>query len=331
MKVAIIKLGAKGDVIRTIPIVRTIKEKFPDSEISWITKENIKELLQGIPYVNKVPSIPYETKEQFDILYNFDIDDEATALAKEINAKEKFGFQNQDNFVTTFNLGAEYYLNTLFDDEIKKTNEKTYQEMMHMAAELDYKKQHAGIQLREQDLQYAEQFVQQNKIEKEKLVGIHLGASPRWPSKTWHKSCLKEFIKKAKEKNYQILLFGGPDEIEEHTALVKELNESNIKIFKNDPHNTDGQFVSLVNSCKSMICSDSFALHIAIALKKPTIGLFFCTSPNEVEPYGYLRKIISPLFYEIFPEKQDQYNEELMKGITPDEVIATLEEINATS
>jgi ADP-heptose:LPS heptosyltransferase len=326
-KIAIIKLGAKGDVIRTLPIVKAIKEKNNSSEIFWITKRNVKEILEGISFINEIFVVPYGGERSFDVLYNFDIEDEATLLASKLKAKEKYGFYKEGDFVSAFNLGAEYYLNTLFDDEVKKTNTKTYQEMMFLAAEITPNKQHVGIELGKEDLVYAEEFIKRNKLKTDKLVGIHMGASPRWPSKIWHEDILEEFIRKAKDNGYQILLFGGPDETERHENLVKKLENKGIKIYRNNPANTDKQFASLINLCKAVVCSDSFALHVSIALKKPTVGLFFCTSPNEVEPYSYLRKIVSPMLYDFFPERMDQYNEELTKSISANEVLSSLEEI----
>ena len=66
------------------------------------------------------------------------------------------------------------------------------------------------------------------------------------------------------------------------------------------------------------------ALHVALALKKPTVGLFFCTSPNEVEGYGLLIKLVSPLLNDYFPEKSDQYSEELVNSISVEEVLESL-------
>lgn len=324
MKIAIIKLGAKGDVIRTLPVTKAIKNKFPDSEITWITKNNVKELLTNLSYIDKIATT---TGEEFDMLYNFDIDDEATFFAKKIKATKKYGFTHQDNFTSAFNLGAEYYLNTLFDDELKKTNEKTYQEMMFQVAELPPNKEIAEIDLPERDINYAETFAKENNIQTGKLVGIHLGASPRWPSKVWHESNLIEFIRKAKRKNYEILLFGGPDEIEQHKKLSDKLELEGLKVFKNNPYNTDKQFAALVKICKTMICADSFALHISLALKKPTVGLFFCTPPNEVEDYGLLKKLTASSLYDFLPAKMDQYSEELTKSISADEVLSAIDEI----
>jgi len=324
MKICIIKLGALGDVVRTLSILPALKEAFPKSEITWITKPSSVGVFENNPFASKVCAIPFKSSEEFDALYNFDIDEQATTLASDINAKKKYGFYAEGGYPAAFNTGAEYYLNTLFDDEIKKTNTKSYQEMMFDIAELEYKKQHCPIFLNSKDKEYAQAFIKKNNI-KGAIVGIHMGASPRWPSKVWHPDCVIEFIKKAKEKNYEILLFAGPDEIEDQKALIAKLHENKLSIASNNPHNTIKQFASLVDLCSVVICSDSLALHVSLALKKPTIGLFFCTPPNEVEGYGLLTKLVAPRLYEFFPEKMDQYDEKLVKSITSEEVLLAVE------
>jgi len=122
-------------------------------------------------------------------------------------------------------------------------------------------------------------------------------------------------------------LFGGPNETDYHDSLSKELEQEGIKIHRNNPNNSDKEFFALVNVCNKIISGDSFALHVALALKKPTIGLFFCTPSNEVEDYGLLKKLTSPKLYDFFPEKCDQYDEDLTKSISAQEVLDALDEI----
>ena len=331
-KIMIIKLGALGDVVRTLPILPAIKEKYPQSEIYWITKENALQLFEGNPYVKKIYSLPYNVNkdEKFDILYNFDIEDEATKLALEIKADKKLGFYAQDGFPASFNLSAEYYLNTLFDDNLKKNNKKTYQEMMFEAVELDWKKQLCPIFLNEKDKKYAEDFAKKFNINTKDLIGIHMGAGPRWPSKAWSQERIKKFVTLAKKGGYEIILFSGPDEIDTINDVARDLEKEKIKIYKNNPRNTIKEFASLANLCKAMVCSDSFALHISLALKKPTIGLFFCTSSNEIEDYGLLRKIVSPMLRDFFPERMDKYDENLVNSISAEQVFNVLEKIIKT-
>ena len=98
-----------------------------------------------------------------------------------------------------------------------------------------------------------------------------------------------------------------------------------IRIYANNPKNTLKEFASLVSICKKIICSDSLALHISLALKKPVIGLFFCTPPDEIEGYGILKKIVSPMLEQFFPERMDEYSEELTKSISAEEVLNALD------
>ncbi len=325
MKICIIKLGALGDVVRTLSILPALKEKYPDSEITWITKPESIQIFEGNPYVSKIISIPLKHHLEFDILYNFDIDDEATKLAMEIKADKKYGFYSESGYPAAFNLASEYYLNTLFDDELKKTNKKTYQQMIFESAELEYNHHHCPIFLNDKDIKYAKEFVKNNDIHSEKLIGIHLGASARWPSKAWHRENLEEFIVKASQRGFEILIFGGPNEIKGFREFISRLEEKKIKVFVNNPENTLKEFSSLVSLCKKMVCADSLALHVSLALNKQAIGLFFCTSPDEVEDYKLLKKLASPLLEDFFPEKSDQYSEELTKSISADEVLREID------
>ncbi len=327
MKILIIKLGALGDVIRTIPVVRAIKNKYPDSEVHWVTKSSSKEILENLSFLHKIHLPTGQITDAFDILYNFDTDKEAIKLASKIPAQKKYGFYDKEGYVGAFNLPAEYYLNTLFDDELKKANKKTYQQMMFETAEFPYEKLPYSLVLTDAQKKYARDFVKKNNLNSQNLIGIHIGSSPRWPSKSWHESKIIEFIKKLKQNKYEPLIFSGPDDFEKLNHLEKELQNEKIQVIKQDPLCTISEFASLVDLCSAVVCSDSLALHISLAMKKPTIGLFFCTSPDEIESYGLLKKIVSPNLPEFFPEKMDEYNEDLVKSITSDEVITSLEEI----
>ncbi len=193
-----------------------------------------------------------------------------------------------------------------------------------MAAELPYNKEHSPITLKEKDKKYAEEFVKKNNLKTENLIGIHIGSSPRWPSKSWPVEKIKEFILKASKNGYEILLFAGPDDIDKQKKIVSDLEKSQIKIYSNDPKNKDLEFASLVDLCGFIVCGDSFSLHVALALSKKTVALFFCTPPDEVEGYDLLKKIVSPKLYDYFPEKQDQYSEELVNSISSEEVLKAI-------
>ena len=322
--IAIIKLGADGDVIRTLPLLKGIKQKYPASHITWITKGDVATLLETVKEISSVVRVPYHGRDVFDIVYNFDIEQEALALVERIDASEKYGFHAVDGFPTAYTPGGEYYLNTLFDDDIKKNNVKTYQEMMYAAAELPYHHEYLGITLSAEDRAYAQAFLKEHALQSSKLIGIHMGASSRWPSKVWHITRVHAFIRCAFHQGYHILLFGGPNEQEKLQPFVVQLHEEGIHVTSNNPLNTKREFAALVSLCSVIVTGDSLALHVALALRTKTIGLFFVTSPAEVEGYDLLTKVVAPRLNEFFPEKSDQYDEELTLSISEQDVFAYL-------
>lgn len=324
-KICIIKLGALGDVVRTIPILEAIKEKYPDSDITWITKESSKEILEDNKLINNLVFIPVSIEENFDILYSLDIDEVATKLAVEIKAEEKLGFYNNEGFPASFNEEAEYYLNTVFDDSLKKTNRKNYQEMIFSMCRLKWGKQPIILNIPEENKLRIKTFLEENDISNKKIIGLNIGSSQRWPSKAWSFNKIKEFIKKAKEKGYEIILLGGFEEIDSMKILSKNLEEENIIIYSKNTSNSLKDFFALVNICDIIVCADTLALHVAIAFKKQIIALFFCTPEWEIEGYGLIKKIVSPMFDKFFPERMDEYNEELVNSISVEEVLNVLE------
>ena len=53
-KILIIKLAAIGDSILLIPMLRTLRKSFPDSEISFVCSSINRSVVDKIPYLNKI-------------------------------------------------------------------------------------------------------------------------------------------------------------------------------------------------------------------------------------------------------------------------------------
>ena len=101
-----------------------------------------------------------------------------------------------------------------------------------------------------------------------------------------------------------------------------ELNNEDIKVISNNPNNTIKQFAGILEKCDKIITTDSLALHIAITLKKPTIALFFSTPEWEIEDYGKIKKIQSPLIEKYF--FSNKYSDELANSITTEQILEVL-------
>jgi ADP-heptose:LPS heptosyltransferase len=204
----------------------------------------------------------------------------------------------------------------------KLLNKKTYQELIFQASELRYKKQEIIFELNDSDKNYQKQFKKENKLsEKDKVIGISFGSGKRWLSKSWSKKKVKEIIKNLVKTN-KIILLGGPEEIKQINKIKEEIKQQGEEILSNNPDNTIGEFAAVLDLCDKIITTDSLTLHLAIALKKPTVALFFCTPPWEIEGYGNIFKIQYTLLKENF--FSTQYSEKLANSISTEQVLKAI-------
>ncbi len=97
-KILIIKLDAIGDVLRTTSILHSLKEKYPSSHITWLTKKNAKEIFNNNTFVDRVlifeepgTILKLET-EEFDLLIHPDASPTSSPIAAKVNAKKKKGY-----------------------------------------------------------------------------------------------------------------------------------------------------------------------------------------------------------------------------------------------
>jgi heptosyltransferase-2 len=285
-KILIIKLGAIGDVIRTTPLLRKLREEFPSAQITWFTYS--PDILSS-NWVNRILNVSIENIElvkniEFDWLINLDKDALAISLASSIKAKKKSGF-TIDNFGHAEPIASKAeehkWLTGLFDD-LNKENVKHYvQEIFEIC----------GYQFKDEE--YILEVEKTNKdwnIDKnKKVIGLNTGCGGRWSSRLWPTEYWIELAKNLLKNNYEVILLGGEQEDEKNKFIQKE---SGAKYFGFFPLKT---FMDLLNQCNTVVTAVTMAMHLAIGLKKNLV--LFNNIFNKNEFYLYDRgEILEPDF-----------------------------------
>ena len=271
-KILVIKLGysetldpeigrvpSLGDVLRTTPILLALKEKYPDSNITWLVTEHAEQLLFGNKLVDRLlvwdDFVPFQLmKEKFDVLINLEKIPGVCALADMIDAWVKYGFRFE-NIAGTYH-GYEKGLNFISYIEGKKTDKsKVYWQQVLIEM--------LGVSWQEQPylLGY------QSKNDEVFDIGFNYEVGAKWPFKAFPKGKWEELEKRLLDQGYSISWQQGKKDLQE--------------------------YMDWINSCRVLITNDSLGLHMAFALKKKVVGLFGPTDPNEVYFYGEHRVIKS--------------------------------------
>jgi heptosyltransferase-2 len=321
-KILIIKLDAIGDVLRTTSILQGLKERYPQSEITWLTRSNSFPLFVNNPLVDKLLSLEsYETNyfitvENFNVVLNLDPSPISSAICTKANGYEKLGFGlDEKGKVTALNDEAiEWFEMGAFDD-IKKKNTKTYQSIIQSIARINSNKFDIILRLTEDELKFAEDFRKKIKIvDSKKIIGMNTGASPRWQYKQWTYHGFENLVKKIlDETDYYVFLYGGHYERERNLRL--SLIDYN-RVINTGTDNSLRQFFTLLNLCDLLVTGDTLAMHAATALNKKVIALFGPTSAAEIETYERITKITSDLDCLVCYKMTCDFNPNCMNSIS---------------
>jgi heptosyltransferase-2 len=126
---------------------------------------------------------------------------------------------------------------------------------------------------------------------KKKILGINPGAS-YGSAKRWYP---QEFAKVASELSaeYDIVIFGGPDEVDIAGDIEQALIDSSVKNYKNLAGNTTiTELINKIASLDLFITGDSGPMHIAAAFQIPTVAIFGPTKDKETSQWMNKKSII---------------------------------------
>ncbi|QOG11449.1 lipopolysaccharide heptosyltransferase II [Arcobacter sp. FWKO B] len=124
-----------------------------------------------------------------------------------------------------------------------------------------------------------------------KLLGLNPGAT-YGSAKRWYP---KEFALTAKElsKDYDILIFGGPTEVEQAGEIEKYLQEFGVTNYTNLAGKTTvTELIEYIKNLDLFITNDSGPMHLAAAFKIKTVAIFGPTKHIETHQWNNPNEII---------------------------------------
>ena len=248
----ITRIPSLGDVLRTTPILWALKEKYPDSKITWLVDRQAEPLLRGNHLIDRIlvwdEFVPFQLmKEKFDVLINLEKIAGICALSDMIDAWVKYGFRF-DAIEGTFHA---YERGLDFIDYIKnKQTGKSRDCWQKVLIEM------MGAEWKGQEYIIGYKPKEGKKYD----VGLNYTVGSKWPRKAMPLEKWKELERELTEEGYTVSWQQGVDDLY--------------------------AYMDWINSCRTLVSNDSLGLHIAFALKKNAVGLFGPTDSKEIYFYG---------------------------------------------
>jgi heptosyltransferase II len=258
-----------GDAVMATPAIENIANFFNDSDITLIGSFVAIETLKNHPMVNTTHVLEknyfnlfstIKSLGEFDVFFSFRSSFRSKFFKFFISSSRKYQFDKNKFFK---NHQVEKYNN--FVNDSLKTNAKTTKLILHIK--------------------------KKSETKKNKLLGINPGAS-YGSAKRWYP---KEFANVAIDlsNQYDIIIFGGPEEIDIASDIEKYLIESGIKNYQNLASKTSiTELMSLISNLDLFITGDSGPMHLAAAYQIPTVAIFGPTNDQETSQWMNEKSVI---------------------------------------
>ncbi len=328
-RILLIKLGALGDVLRTTSLLPALKKKWPAARVTWVLAEPARPLVARNGDVAEILSIESLdsnaarfarlTRESWDVLINLDEDPRATRISTDlVKAGEKFGIGcDPQGKLIPLSPAALHLVRLAADDRLKfRENQMPFQALIHQAVGLRWLGEpYAYVPPPDLAERRKKLF---SGIPKSKRAGIFVGASERYANKFWSESEIARFCLQIQS---EVFLFGGPSE----RARLENLGRTDpCRSLPRFAADTLDDLAGLVAACDLLICGDTLAMHLAIAMQIPLIVLFGPTAHAEITLNG--RKIITPYSCGPCYLRECDITPSCMSAIRPERVIRAIRE-----
>ncbi|WP_426060280.1 glycosyltransferase family 9 protein [Hymenobacter sp. B1770] len=278
-RLLIIKLGAIGDVIRTTPLLRRLRQERPGCFITWLThtpailpQAEVDEILK----FDFASALQLQAR-QFDVVINLDKEKEACALLNTIPAKAKFGYslRPHDGVAWPQNQLAEHKFLTGLFDQVSQANTMPYVQEIFELCGFDFRGEEYVFDTHE-DKGYDWSPLPSTGPR----IGLNTGCGDRWTTRLWSDEKWISLITQLQQAGYTPVLLGGEAEDARNRVLHSATGAAYLGTFPLP------QFINLMHQMDAIVTQVTMAMHISIALRKPTILMNNIFNPHEFDLYG---------------------------------------------
>lgn len=322
MKVLVISIPGIGNTLLTIPMIKKLKQNCNADIDVLVGIKGSAEILKGCPYINNIYYI--NKKVQKGLLHN-------------ILTLIKLKRRKYDVSITTFPAAQIHYGILSFLIGAKKRISHKYRNKKDLFHNIfvpiktchdveqninliipllrkNYRKNVEKPKLRlwlsKKEKEFGKNFVK--KFKEKLVIGIHPGTSlargmfrKRWPIKNFSK-LINKILENRKAR---ILIFLGPEEL--NLANIKNMVDRKFKDKISLVKDLDIRKVAaIIEKCNVFISNDSGLMHIAVALKIPTVAIFVSTDYRRTFPYGKGIVVRASETYKLFRQSIEE-----LKGI----------------
>ncbi len=281
----ILRLSAIGDTCHVVPVVRTLQQAWPATQLTWIigkTEARLMSLIEGVEFITvdksaglgALAALRRQLRgRRFDVLLHMQLALRASLVAACVPATVKLGFDR----------ARARELQWLFTNAriAPRAREHVLDSLFGFAVALG-----VGERLLRWDLPlpsaaraYAERLIPD--------TGPTLVINPcsRHARRNWRPARFAALAEHAAGRlRMRVILAGGPSELERRTGAEIE-RACPASLINQIGKDTLPELLALLSRATVLVSPDSGPVHMATAVGTPVVGLYAATNPARSGPY----------------------------------------------
>jgi ADP-heptose:LPS heptosyltransferase len=281
-RIVIFSTTALGDLMFNTPAIRAVRERYPTASITLISSHKNKQLVATSRYFNDVIYWDHKAKDMLSTIYQ--LRKHKPQLAIILHSKSPY------DVIVAITAGCQYVFKDAYGNKAtgmepwlsgvsQSTGGHLIQRKLDLVAQL-------GCKTDNSEMFIPVEFAMIDKTADKISIGFQMGASETlrcWP--------VGQFIRLAKlllaqSPHHQIELIGSPKELSIEQEFIAGLTEAERqRVVSHIGKTTLPQLLAVMSNLQVLVTGDTGPLHLAIALKTPTISLFVTANPQHTGPY----------------------------------------------
>ncbi len=340
-KILISRLSAVGDVVRTLPAVKAIREHFPKSEIHWLVEDRCSAILKGLAYVDELKEIPRKgwpnlslvEKWQCGYQYTRSMRQEKYDIYLDFHGILKsgiYGFLFGIPLRIGYPAGLAKEGNTLFTNKkihITSSHISRYERNFLFARHFDPNsiEERADLPLSNDDRKFAVDFLNLHCIKEKQYICLFPGSSEIGKFKRWPPALYGKLVDLLyQEFHLPSVICWGPGEEDLVSEVLKNSNQSPLVL----PLVTLKELCAVVEKSSLFIGGDTGPMHMASMLGTPLVAIFGPSDPLINAPASFTPSSYVYAGVECSPCRNRSCKDlNCLKAITPEMILSAAKKI----
>jgi heptosyltransferase I len=288
-KILMIRMGAMGDIVHTLPAAATLRRAFPQAEIDWLVDEHWSALLAGNPHISAARKVARRTlagiwrtlgdlrQRHYDCVLDFQGLMKSAFVAGFCGAQQVIGFETRALRERPAAIAYGQQVAVPMDGHVIEQN-------LALARALG----NSGPPM-EDVIEFP--LPAETSGAEPPFPGDFLAVSPSagWPAKRWPAEKFADLLLRVdREMGWPTVLNCGPGEEALAQQICENARPGRTRVVQGDL----GTLIGLARHARAFVAGDTGPLHIAAALGTPVVAVFGPTSPRRNGPYSKRARVV---------------------------------------